>query len=198
MITKWNIAKAIEAFDDESVDPIIQKLDVHYQIGHTNASMSETKDADGKWLIALCKFSKDRFLPVGPLHAENDQLIDISGEKMKLVHDGPAYPEPHDCVVVRRDLIHPSKIDPRTGRATTTTTKLAKEDGVDLMNDSKVIRKGKGKVRVYVTSAAPVLRAHGVPGQDGRRGPGHPDQSGRVSRICHTASACPTTTSTWW
>ncbi|MBW2231559.1 MAG: nitrous-oxide reductase [Deltaproteobacteria bacterium] len=156
VITKWNIAKAIEAFDDPEVDPIIQKLDVHYQIGHTNASLSETKDADGKWLIALCKFSKDRFLPVGPLHAENDQLVDISGDKMKLVHDGPAYPEPHDCVVVRRDMIHPSKIDPRSGPRYDYYNKLAKEDGVDLLQDTKVIRKGKGRVRVYVTSVAPV------------------------------------------
>ena len=157
VITKWNIAKAIEAFDDETVDPIIQKLDVHYQIGHTNASMSETKDADGKWLIALCKFSKDRFLPVGPLHPENDQLIDISGEKMKLVHDGPAYPEPHDCVLVRRDMIHPSKIDPRTGPRYDYYNSLAKEDGVELFSANKVVRKGKGKVRVYILSVAPAF-----------------------------------------
>jgi nitrous-oxide reductase len=137
VITKWNIAKAIQAFDDPSVDPIVQKLDVHYQVGHTNASMSETKEADGNWLIALCKFSKDRFLPAGPLHAENDQLIDISGETMKLVHDGPAYPEPHDCVVVHRNLIHPAKIDPRTGPRYDYYNSLAKEDGVDLLNDSK-------------------------------------------------------------
>jgi nitrous-oxide reductase len=155
VITKWNIDKAIAAFDDPSVDPILQKLDVHYQVGHTNASMSETKEADGKWLIALCKFSKDRFLNVGPLHAENDQLIDISGEEMKLVHDGPAYPEPHDCVVLRRDIIHPEKIDPRTGPRYAYYEKLAKEDGINLLTDSKVVRKGKGKVRVYVVSVAP-------------------------------------------
>ncbi len=155
VITKWDIAKAIEAYSDPSVDPIIQKLDVHYQVGHTNASMSETKEADGNWLIALCKFSKDRFLPVGPLHAENDQLIDISGDEMKLVHDGPTYPEPHDCVVLRRDLINTEKIDPRTGSRYEYYEKLAKEDGVDLLSANQVIRKGKGKVRVYVLSVAP-------------------------------------------
>jgi nitrous-oxide reductase len=157
VITKWNIEKAIAAFDDESVDPIIQKLDVHYQVGHTNASMSETKEADGKWLVALCKFSKDRFLNVGPLHPENDQLIDISGDEMKLVHDGPTYPEPHDCVVVRRDLIHPEKIMPRKGPRFEYYEKIAKADGIDLLMDTKVIKAGKGKVRVYTTSVAPTF-----------------------------------------
>ena len=155
VITKWNIDKAVAAYNDPSVDPIVQKLDVHYQVGHTNASMSETKECDGKWLIALCKFSKDRFLNVGPLHHENDQLVDISGDEMRLVHDGPAYPEPHDCVVVNADIIHPEKVDPRTGPRYDYYAALAKEDGVDLLTDSKVIRKGKNKVRVYMTSVAP-------------------------------------------
>ena len=159
VITKWNIEKAIKAFaagdpKGKKDSPIIQKLDVHYQVGHTNASMSETKEADGKWLIALCKFSKDRFLNVGPLHHENDQLIDISGEKMKLVHDGPTYPEPHDCVVVKKDLIHPKKIQQRTDDRFKMYEEWAKEDGVDLMKDNKVVRKAD-MVRVYMTSMAP-------------------------------------------
>jgi len=156
VITKWNIAKAIEQFKskDKKPDPIIQKIDVHYQVGHTNASMSETKDADGKWLIALCKFSKDRFLNVGPLHPENDQLIDISGEQMTLVHDGPTYSEPHDCVVVRRDLIHPKKMQQRKTGRFQMFDEWAKEDGVDLMKDNKVVRKGN-TVRVYMTGLAP-------------------------------------------
>ena len=157
VITKWSIQKAIDAYAGKDLDPILQKLDVHYQVGHTNASMSETNQPDGKWLIALCKFSKDRFLNVGPLHHENDQLIDISGDEMRLVHDGPAYPEPHDCVLVRRDLIRPEKIVERKGPRFEFYEAMAKEDGVDLLSASKVIRKGKGKVRVYIVSAAPAF-----------------------------------------
>ena len=155
VMTKWNIADAIKQFAGGSENPIREKIDVHYQVGHTNASMSETKDADGKWLVALCKFSKDRFLPVGLLHPENDQLIDMSGDKLKLVHDGPTFSEPHDCVIVRSDLISTLKVNDRTDERFKMYDGWAKEDGVDLMSANKVIRKGGNKVRIYVTSQAP-------------------------------------------
>jgi len=155
VICKWNIEKAIAAKADPSINPIIQKIDVHYQVGHTNASMSETKDADGKWLIALCKFSKDRFLNVGPLHPENDQLIDISGEQMELVHDGPTYPEPHDCVIVERSIINPVKMTPRDGPRFDLYNGWAREDGINMLTESRVIRKSDTSVRIYMTSRAP-------------------------------------------
>ncbi|TAK51985.1 MAG: nitrous-oxide reductase [Gammaproteobacteria bacterium] len=144
-VVKWNIAAAIKAFGgDQTATVVLDRVDVHYQPGHTNASMSETREADGKWLVSGNKFSKDRYLPVGPLHPENEQLIDISGEKMRLAHEAPVWSEPHDFIIVRRDKVRTRQIYDLAEFPDATTD----------MTGSKIVRDGR-RVTVHLTSVAP-------------------------------------------
>lgn len=149
VVTKWNIEKAIKKHSDY----LIQKLDVHYQPGHINASMSETKDADGNFVVSLNKFSKDRFLPTGPYFPDNDQLIGLQNGKMTLLHDGPVVPEPHDCVICDRKLIKTLSLWNINDRKFIYEKKLVNSLGLDF-GANKIIRK-ENKVYIVMSSIAP-------------------------------------------
>ena len=146
-VVKWNVEAAIKFHaGDKTAKYVVDRLDVQYQPGHLNASQSETKAADGKFLAVGCKFSKDRFLPVGPLHPENEQLIDISGDKMVLLADHPVRGEPHDFIIFKRDLVKPKQV------YNLDDFPLAVKDA----KESGVFRNGK-KVTVKITSQAPAF-----------------------------------------
>ena len=92
-VVKWNIDKAVKGASDYIVD----RINVHYNIGHLQAVGGDHMNPAGDYLIALNKLSKDMYVPVGPDLPENQEIIDISGEKMKLLASFPTPPEPHDA-----------------------------------------------------------------------------------------------------
>jgi len=144
-IVKWNIAKAIQGADDYIVD----RVDVHYNVGHTKAAGADTSHPNGDWLISLNKLSKGMFLPVGPAMPESQELIDISGDKMRVVAAFPSLPEPHDAVMVHRKVLEDKVV--QTHHLQANAVKLGEE---------KVVRNGS-KVDVYMTC----IRSKFVPEQ---------------------------------
>jgi nitrous-oxide reductase len=146
-LVKWNVDAAIKFHaGDKNAKYVVDRLDLQFQPGHVNASQSETKAADGKWAAVGCKFSKDRFLPVGPLHPENEQFIDISGDRMVLKADHPVRGEPHDFIIFKREILKPKQV--YTLDECNYAVKDAKESGVT--------RNGR-KVTVKIASQAPAF-----------------------------------------
>ncbi len=99
MITKWDYCEG----------KVLDQLPIHYNVGHLVSMEGDSVSPDGKYLVALNKLSIDRFNPVGPLHPQNHQLIDISGEKMELLYDMPLpLGEPHYVVAIKADKLKPA------------------------------------------------------------------------------------------
>ena len=74
---------------------VVDRIPTYYSIGHLMIPGGDTRAPFGKYVIALNKITKDRYLPTGPELTQSAQLIDISGDKMQLLLDFPTIGEPH-------------------------------------------------------------------------------------------------------
>lgn len=89
---------------------VVDRIPVYYSIGHLMVPGGDTKKPFGKYVVALNKITKDRYLPTGPELTQSAQLIDITGDKMKLLLDFPTAGEPHYAQAIRADLIMENSI----------------------------------------------------------------------------------------
>ncbi|MDX1407363.1 MAG: Sec-dependent nitrous-oxide reductase [Saprospiraceae bacterium] len=74
---------------------VLDRAATFYSIGHLMIPGGDSREPEGKYLVALNKITKDRYLPTGPELCHSAQLYDISGDKMKLILDFPTQGEPH-------------------------------------------------------------------------------------------------------
>ncbi len=112
-VAKWKLPPWTEEEKQDLSKVVLDKITVHYSIGHLVVAGSDTKEPYGKWLVAMNKLSKGRHVSVGPSQPESSQLIDISGEKMKMVAEAYTEPEPHFAQILKVDAIQPIEVYPR-------------------------------------------------------------------------------------
>jgi nitrous-oxide reductase len=84
---------------------VVDRIPTYYSIGHLMIPGGDSKQPWGKYMVALNKITKDRYLPTGPELAQSAQLIDISGPKMKLLLDFPTIGEPHYAQALPASMI---------------------------------------------------------------------------------------------
>jgi nitrous-oxide reductase len=89
---------------------VLDRIPVYYSVGHLMIPGGDTKSPSGKYLVAMNKITKDRYLPTGPELFQSAQLIDISGDKMKMLLDFPTIGEPHYAQALPAGLIKDKQV----------------------------------------------------------------------------------------
>lgn len=84
---------------------VADRMPTYYSLGHLMIPGGNTMKPWGKYVFAMNKITKDRYLPTGPELNQSAQLIDISGNKMEMLLDFPTVGEPHYAQGILADLV---------------------------------------------------------------------------------------------
>ena len=117
-VARWSLGGDYAKLHAEAPWTLVTKTPVQYNIGHLSAAEGDTVSPDGKYLIAMNKWSVDRFFPTGPLLPQNFQLVDIGapGTTMPVLYDSPVgVGEPHYCQMIKADKLKPFTVYPEVG-----------------------------------------------------------------------------------
>jgi nitrous-oxide reductase len=153
-VAKWTLGEPYHPAD--KAFKIVDKVSIHYNIGHLATTQGDTMDPQGKYLIAMNKWSIDRHSNVGPLHPQNFQLIDIAGPKMELIADMPiGFGEPHYAQLVKAETIKAHEVY-APGVSPASMQKSSNAIGSE--KEARIVRR-PGVVEVWMN----VVRSHFTP-----------------------------------
>jgi nitrous-oxide reductase len=102
-IAKWN----------PKTGEVLDTIPVAYNVGHLMVPGGDSSKPFGKYVVSLNKLSHGRHLNVGPSQPESTQLIDTTGEKMKVLYEAYTEPEPHYAVACPASLLKPIEVYPK-------------------------------------------------------------------------------------
>nr|AWJ66062.1 nitrous-oxide reductase [uncultured bacterium] len=131
---------------------VLDRIPTYYSVGHLMIPGGDSRKPWGDYVVALNKITKDRYLPTGPELAHSAQLIDISGDKMKLLLDFPTIGEPHYAQAIPAELVVPNSKK---------IYKLEENNhphAIKSESESRVERSGK-EVHIYMSA----IRSHFAP-----------------------------------
>ncbi|HET8654612.1 MAG TPA: Sec-dependent nitrous-oxide reductase [Longimicrobiaceae bacterium] len=131
---------------------VVDKIPTYYSTGHLMIPGGDSRKPWGKYLVALNKITKDRYLPTGPELAQSAQLIDISGDKMKLLLDFPTTGEPHYAQALPAALVTAHQVKYYDLHRSTHPYRVTSEA------ETKAVRTGN-RVDVYMAA----IRSHFAP-----------------------------------
>ncbi len=158
-IARWTLGGPYASLHPEEGWQLVQKLPVQYNIGHITATEGDTASPDGQFVVALNKWSIDRFANVGPLLPQNFQLVDISktGSQMQVLYDMPiGMAEPHYAQIIKADKLKAFEVYPEIGWNPDTMS--VDPNAITSEAEARIERNGN-EVEIWMT----VLRSHYKP-----------------------------------
>jgi nitrous-oxide reductase len=155
-IAKFTLGEDVVKTDEEPFT-LIETISVHYNIGHLATAEGDTVSPDDNYMVALNKWSIDRYAPVGPLHPQNFQLIDLKGGlgPLELIADTPiGIGEPHYAQIIKADKLNALELYP----AGTDALTMQPSEFAIVPGEEKVERDGS-EVEVWMSAT----RSHFTP-----------------------------------
>ncbi len=131
---------------------VIDRKPTYYSVGHVMIPGGNSQNPFGKYLLALNKITKDRYLPTGPEVTQSAQLYDITGGKMELLLDFPTVGEPHYAAGIPAELIM------KNSKKLYKLEENKHPHAATSDADTKVVRNGS-EVHIYMTT----IRSHFSP-----------------------------------